>query len=114
MQKRDIVICVILTLVTCGIYGLYWMVVITDDIGETAQNHSIQGVTAVILTIITCGIYGYYWAYKMGELQGKVKADRGLIASSTDLSILYLILEIIGLNIVNLCLMQNELNSLQE
>ena len=32
IQKRDIALSIILTVVTCGIYGLYWMYKRTDEI----------------------------------------------------------------------------------
>ena len=31
IQRRSIAMCIILSLVTCGIYGIYWFVVLTDD-----------------------------------------------------------------------------------
>ena len=32
IKQRNIGICILLSIVTCGIYGLYWFVVLTDDI----------------------------------------------------------------------------------
>lgn len=37
MKKRNIAVCVILTIVTLGIYGLYWFVKITNDVNELAN-----------------------------------------------------------------------------
>ena len=31
MKERNIGVAIILTLVTCGIYGIYWFIAITDD-----------------------------------------------------------------------------------
>jgi drug/metabolite transporter (DMT)-like permease len=112
MKQRDIAIAVILTIVTCGIYGIYWLIVLTDEIGEVSGDRSISGVMAFLLTMVTCGIYGYYWAYKMGQQLTAAKQARGMIVSSTELSVLYLILQLFGLSIVNYCLMQNELNTM--
>jgi len=114
MKKRDIVVSIILSIVTCGIYGLYWMACVTDDIGEASGDKSISGGMAVLLSIVTCGIYGIYWAYKMGQLLVKAKSAQGGPVSSNDLPVLYLVLQIFELLIVNLALMQNELNSLQQ
>ena len=112
MKQRDIAIAIILTIVTCGIYSIYWFVVMTDEIGEVSGDRSISGVMALLLTFVTCGIYGYYWAYKMGQQLTSAKQARGMPVSSTELSVLYLILQLFGLSIVNYCLMQNELNSM--
>lgn len=31
IQRREIAICIILSIVTCGIYGIYWFICITDE-----------------------------------------------------------------------------------
>ena len=31
MKQRNIVVCILLSLVTCGIYGIYWMIVLNDE-----------------------------------------------------------------------------------
>lgn len=65
---------------------------------------------AFLLTLITCGIYGYYWAYKMGKVVNQAKINNGM--PEDDKSVLYLILQILGLGIVNYALIQNDLNEL--
>ncbi len=37
-KKRDIVVSIILSIVTCGIYGIYWFVVMTDESNELATT----------------------------------------------------------------------------
>jgi len=109
VQQRNIALCVILSLVTCGIYGLYWFVCMTDDTNTVANEEGTSGVLALVLTIVTCGIYGLYWAYKRGELLDKAKVNRGMPASNG--GVLYLILYIFG-GIIAYALIQNELNKL--
>ncbi len=108
VQERDIVVCVLLSIVTCGIYGIIWFIQLTDDMKTVSGDNSLSGGRDFLLTLITCGIYGYYWAYKMGKAEVVAKTNNNL--PSNDNSILYLILQIVGLGIVNYCLMQNELN----
>ncbi len=111
MKERNIAVSIILTLVTCGIYGLYWMVVITDDIKEQSGNNKIaSGGVALLFTILTCGIYGIYWSYQMGKLLMEAKSRNGLTAD--DNSILFLVLDIFGLAIVNYALIQDGLNTI--
>lgn len=112
MRKRDIVPCILLTIFTCGIYGIIWFISITDDVGYVSEDRSTSGGTAFLLTLITCGIYSIYWSYMMGKKIYETKVKRGMVAS--DNSILYLILNIVGLGIVNYCLIQSELNELAE
>ena len=113
VQKRDIVVAIVLTVVTCGIYGLYWFIVMTDDVKAASGDASFtSGGMSLLLTILTCGIYGIYWAYKMGELMKVAQESNGLPVK--DNSILYLILEIIGLSIVVYILVQSDLNAIAD
>ncbi len=109
MKQRSIPVCIILSLITCGIYSLYWMIVLTDDANRLSGRQRPSGGTALLLTIVTCSIYGYYWAYQMGEALYNAKAQRGIMASNNN--ILYLILEII-FPIIGWSLMQDEINKL--
>lgn len=111
IRKRNIVTSVILSIITCGIYGIYWMAVLNDDVNRLCfRNEDPSGGVVVLLTIITCGIYGYYWYYQMGEKLdcyaeacGEKRQSRGF---------LYLLLSIIGFGIVSNALMQDSLNKL--
>ena len=31
IQQRNIAVCIILSIVTCGIYGIYWLICLNDD-----------------------------------------------------------------------------------
>ena len=106
LKKRELVTAIILSLVTCGIYGIYWFVCLTNEMNAlTGNNNDTDGVKAFLFTIITCGIYGYYWAYKMGLKRDKLESNFQLSAS-----ILYLILMLFGLGIVVYALMQDAIN----
>lgn len=112
MKKRNIVVCFILSIVTCGIYGLYWFVQITNDVNKLANpEKETSGVVALLLSIITCNIYGLYWAYKMGGLLDKAQMDRGNPAQNR--AVVYLILELV-IAPVAWILMQNTINSMIE
>ena len=109
IKERNIVTCILLTVVTCGIYGLYWLVCIADDMKKASNDQSLpSGGMVILLTLVTCGIYGYYWIWKMGKANLAAKTMRGMPAE--DNSILYLILQFVGLGIVNYCLIQSDLN----
>jgi hypothetical protein len=113
MQKRSIGLSIVLSIVTCGIYGIYWFVVLTNEVNAASGKQDVSGGVAVLLDIVTCGIYGIYWSYKMGEKIQTIKANRNMPADS-NLPILYLILSIVGLQLVTWALIQNELNQMTE
>lgn len=111
IKERNLVTSIILTIVTCGIYGIIWFIGLTDDAKTVSEDQTMQGGgIAFLLTLITCGIYGIYWAYKMGKAINEARIKRGL--AEDDKSVLYLILQILGLGIVNYALMQNDLNEM--
>ncbi|MBF0780735.1 MULTISPECIES: DUF4234 domain-containing protein [unclassified Granulicatella] len=101
VKMRSIVTCILLSIVTCGIYALMWMAKLHNDVARI--NGEVEnGGTVVALSLLTCGIYGVYWAYTMGErIQRFSGKNDGL---------LYAILTLFGLNILTLCMVQNELN----
>jgi len=109
VAPRNIALCIILTLVTFGIYGLVWMSRLNNDVNELAQDPIAPGGGMVVfLTIVTLGIYGLFWLYKMGQ---KCDEIREINASS---GILYLILGIFGLGIVSYALIQDSINKVLE
>ena len=110
MRQRNLALCIIFSIITCGIYELYWIVCVTDDANELSENPNYaSGILALLLTIITFNIYGLYWAYQMGEKIDIAKQKRGRTSSNS--GILYLILQLI-FPLIGLVLMQNEVNQL--
>lgn len=109
-QKRDILLSIILTFVTCGIYGLVWWAKINDEINnEVGDYNAPSGIVVILLSIVTCNIYGCIWAYKMGEKVAIIKNRNGVNDDSS--SVLFLILQLFGCSIVNIALMQDALNN---
>lgn len=110
VQKRDIVKAIIFSIITFGIYMLYWMVKLNDETNTLANEpNGTKGTTVLLLTIITCGIYGVYWAYQMGTKIDSIKGAKG--QATGNLAILYVILYLF-ISVAALALMQNEINTL--
>ena len=52
MQQRSIPMYIILSIVTCGLFGLYWFIVLTDETNEvTGQTQLASGPMALILAL---------------------------------------------------------------
>ena len=109
VQKRDIALCIIFTLITCGIYEIYWYVCLANEINTVSDTQDTSGGMVLLLTFITCGIYGLFWAFKCGEKIDTAKQKRGIASSNG--GILYLLLYIFG-GIIAYALIQNEINKL--
>ena len=70
IQKRDFIRYILLSIVTCGIYGLYVWYTMTEDMnkmfsgdGKDSPNY----IVVILLSIVTCGIYPIIWYYQMAE-----------------------------------------------
>ena len=111
IENRSVGIAVLLTIVTFGIYGIYWFIKLHEEVRIAAndQDGTSAGL-AFVLTLVTCGIYGFYWNFKQGEKLDKAYRDRGLPTSNRE--IVYLLLSIFGLSIVSYALMQDSLNKI--
>ena len=86
-----------------------WYLCITDDTNEmSGENDLAGGGMALLLTIVTCNIYGWYWAYKMGEKVDIIKNRNGMPSSNS--GILFVVLQFLGLGIINYALAQDAVN----
>lgn len=63
IERRNIAVCIVLTLVTCGIYGIYWAYKQGEKLDFTKNNRGIpssnSGVLYLILQIFGFGIIAY-------------------------------------------------------
>ena len=108
IQKRGIAEVIILSLVTCGIYAMYWIYAMSNDIKTYLDDETINPGLELLLTVVTCGIYGIYWYYKFGKLVCTCQEKANI--NVEDNSTVYIILAVFGLSIVNVGLMQNAMN----
>lgn len=67
----------ILTFVTCGIYGIIWFFQVTGALSQELPEEDISAGKIILLSIVTCGIYSLVWYYKMGEWLQKVGQKYG-------------------------------------
>ena len=106
IAPRNIAVAIVLSLVTCGIYGIYWMIKMNDEINTLAgESNATSGVMVFVLTLVTCGIYSFFWIFKMGERCDRIKGTEG-----GNSNILYLVISLLGFGIVVYCLMQDTIN----
>lgn len=105
IQKRNIVSAIIFTIITCGIYGIYWAICLARD--AVSVKDPADGAVLEIVLMIFLPFLGFFLAEQ--------KFNEGCKAKNiphSDNTILYLILGLLGLSIVNFCMMQSDLNKL--
>lgn len=109
ITQRSIPLCIVFSIITCGIYAIYWFIKLTDEANSVAETEqTASGGMAFLFTIISCGIYSFYWMYKQGNKIDEMKRRNGQSSSNT--GVIYLVLSVVGLSIVSYALMQDELN----
>lgn len=110
VENRSIALAIILSIITCGIYGLFWYAFMTNDANKVSGEYdSTSGGLTILYSLLTCGLYKIYWSYKVGKQLYNAGSNYGKDIS--DNSILYLILSLFGLSIISDALIQNDLNS---
>ena len=93
IRKQSLAKCIILSIVTCGIYSLIWFYNMTEDVVSAGnRTYKTSPGTALLLSFVTCGIYGIYWCYKMGEALDDISISKGLQPSNR--GVIYLILSL--------------------
>ncbi len=111
IQSRNIGICILLSIITCGIYSLVWFYNLVSDLNTACPApDDMPAGTVLLLDIITCGIYGAVWFYKAGEKVDRLKTFNGEPPSHS--AVLYLVLSLVSVSIIASSLLQNELNKM--
>lgn len=67
---RDILMYVLLTIVTCGIYSYWYVYQMAQDTNTICYQDGEETpglLIYILLSIVTCGIYSYYWMYKVAN-----------------------------------------------
>jgi hypothetical protein len=106
-KDRSIGLAILFSIITFGIYGLYWLYELNEGLAElTDDMDHTSGGLVVLFSIITFGIYGIYWCYKAGK---KVDYMKG--TPNGDSSIIYLLLSIFGVSIIAYALIQDNINN---
>ena len=99
---------VILTIITCGIYGLVWQYKQMKVLNSWLNRKEYSFGKWLLLGIITCGIYGVYNEYKMAREIIEVQQQNKLLVN--DVATICLIMTLIGLGIVSMAIQQSEIN----
>ncbi|HEX8143367.1 MAG TPA: DUF4234 domain-containing protein [Pyrinomonadaceae bacterium] len=107
-EKRDPIMVLLLSLVTCGIYAYYEVYKVSSEIRDALGRQDVNPTMDVVLGLVTCGIYFIYLAYRYPQLLLEMQDRVGL--PRNDISMISIILSVCGLGIVSIFMIQTELN----
>lgn len=111
-EKRDPVMVLVLSLVTCGIYGIYWWIVTGNDIKNALGREDINPTMDIVLAFVTCGIWLIYMHFKYPQLILEMQDRTGV--PRNDISVISILLAVFGLGLVAQMMMQTELNKVYD
>ncbi|MBQ8605318.1 MAG: DUF4234 domain-containing protein [Clostridia bacterium] len=103
---KNIVVHIVLSLVTCGIYTLIWYYKTTEKLNalsETKRNSTVE-----LLLCMFVPFYWFYWTYKTAKITDELLTAKG---KRSDNAILYTLLGIV-LNVLPSVLLQLSFNEL--
>lgn len=107
-EKRDPILVLVLSFVTCGIYAFYEIYKVSSELRDALGRQDVNPALDLVLGVVTCGLYFIYLAYRYPqlilEMQDKVRLPRN------DISMVSIILAVCGLSVVSLFMIQTELN----
>ncbi len=91
VPERNLVVYILLSLVTCGIFELVWVYQLAESINQLCREKGIsEGPSsgmAVLLYLVTCGIYLPFFFWRAGDRLYEV-SDRKLNNSTTVMALL--------------------------
>jgi|GEM_PF-6864556 len=99
--KKNIVLSIALSIITLGVYTVFWVKSISEDIAKLETEKVNSSLETAMFFIVP--FYAVYWLYTKGKKIAK-------IANDADMSILYAVQGLFLLCFFSLALMQNQLH----
>ncbi|OPA81205.1 hypothetical protein BVG16_02440 [Paenibacillus selenitireducens] len=110
VHNRSIGLAIVLSFITCGFYGIYWMYKIFEETRILSGDREGSAGLDLVLTIITCGLYGFYAVYRASKRLYEAELAQGNPYAS-DESVLILIVYIF-VSVISLAIIQSKINKM--
>ena len=109
--KVSIPVYLILTLITCGLFNLYWNYLQMEACNTLLNRVEFKFSHWIIFTLITCGIYHIFYQYKMGSAIVEIQKNMDKTVAEY-LPVISCLVTLFGLSIIVDCIHQYELNKI--
>lgn len=60
-NPRSIALCLLLCLLTSGIFSLIWLYLLASDMEKLAPDTAVKAPSVLVLSCLTCFLYDFYW-----------------------------------------------------
>ena len=108
INKRRIGVCILLAFLTVGIYSMYWEYLLVKNTRAIKKDKS--SCTGEMLCLFFVPFYSLYWWFTRGKMVRDEFSKHGYSASSNETA--FVLLDLFGLGIVAMAIMQDDFNSL--
>jgi hypothetical protein len=100
---------IILTLVTCGIYNVFWNWSQMESCNELVGREEFSPGKVFLLSLVTCGLYFVYYQYTMGGVIVEIQRKRSQ-PPFENLPLISLFASLFGMSVIVDAVHQHELN----
>lgn len=107
IQKRSIVSVILFSIITCGIYGLYWMYQVAKELQLATGKSQFSPAIILVLGLFISPVGFVLLAMECNDRLNDIRAAKGM--PPADNMVLWVVLGIL-LPIVQVALIQNEIN----
>ena len=77
-QVRNPFVVYLLTFVTCGIYGMYWIFQTSQELNDALGREEFNPGMEIGLGIITCGLWILWWDWRAAEASVEIQQAWGV------------------------------------
>ena len=110
-EKRDPLMLILLSIVTCGIYCIYWHYTVGNEINSALGKEAVNPVLAIIS--FCCFPVLFYYVYTVDKALEELTAERGIKYTSN--FVLWVITMLFGIGtLVEMFQVQTTLNEVWE
>lgn len=106
LEVKDLAVCILLSIITCGIYNLFWLVSIVRNVHRL--HGSEESVVPEVMLMIFIPFYISFWMYKNGHQM--YEDSQRCHGNLDDNGIMYMILTLLGFRLIPYALIQYDLN----
>lgn len=108
LEERNIILAVVFSILTLGIYFIYWMNRTANSIKIMDGDYSGAALETVFFFLVP--FYRLYWVYTRGKKVAEVANEKWRYHRIQDESLPYLIVSLFVGDLIVMAIMQNDLN----
>ncbi len=109
--ETGLALAIVLSLITCGIYSLFWQSRIFNAVNALNESEDYSFWPWLLFTLLTCGIYNIFIQYKLAQSFNRGMEREGL-KPDANLPLIAVLCTLFGLQIVVHALEQSDINKL--